>query len=239
LIIHVHFKSIQSSGAMAASWMDPEDDHRVLRMIRHFSSEKRFRTVLEHSRFPLVRMRATVSVIGEGAVGKTTSAGAMMKIEFTTEYKPTVGASMVKIRYQSPGEPLKWFYIWDTAGMEKYRSLAPVYYRDSTAAMVVYDLSNRQSFTKLTDWLKLYRDTCGSGNPIIIVGNKRDLERAVSSEEAISFAQMLQCEYMEVSAKTGVGIGDILPKLAVLLDSLDSPVRVVSRGPIGSAGCCG
>jgi small GTP-binding protein len=183
-------------------------------------------------------MRANISVIGEAYVGKTTIASAMMKIEFTTEYKPTVGASMVKIPFESPGKPLKWFYIWDTAGMEKYRSLAPVYYRDSTAALVVFDLSNRQSFTKLTDWLKLYRDTCGSTNPVLIAGNKLDLERVVTYEEGFAFAQMMQCEYVEVSAKTGDGISDVLPKLAELLESSDGGVMVRSRVASGRGGCC-
>jgi small GTP-binding protein len=183
-------------------------------------------------------MRANISVIGEASVGKTTIASAMMKIEFTTEYKPTVGASMVKIPYEAPGKPLIWFCVWDTAGMEKYRSLAPVYYRDSAAALLVYDLANRQSFAKLSDWLKLYRDTCGNANPIVVIGNKLDLERVVTSDEALSFTQMMQCEYMEVSAKTGAGIENILPKLAVLLEHIDR-VRVVSRASKGAGGCCG
>jgi small GTP-binding protein len=181
-----------------------------------------------------------ISVIGESFVGKTTIASAMMKFDFTADYKPTVGASMVRIPYEAPGKPVKWFYIWDTAGMEKYRSLAPVYYRDSTAALVVYDLANRESFVKLPDWLKLYRDTCGNNNPIVIIGNKLDLERTVTSEEAISFAQLAQCNYMEVSAKTRSGIDDILPKLASLLESIESSVSVVSRpSGVSGGGCCG
>jgi small GTP-binding protein len=183
-------------------------------------------------------MRGNILLIGEAYVGKTTIASAMMKIEFTTECRPTVGTSVVTIPCKPPMMPVRWFSVWDTAGMKKSRSLTPVYYRDSTAALVVYNLANRQSFAKLPDWLKLDRDSCGDANPVVVVGNKLGLERVVTHDEALAFAQMMQCEYVGVSAKTGAAIDDILPKLAVLLEHTDS-VSAVPRASKGMGGCCG
>jgi GTPase SAR1 family protein len=72
-------------------------------------------------------MRLNVSLIEEAAVGKTTIAQSLLRIEFTTTYKPTIGASIVKIPYPSSPDSLKSFYIWDTAGMEKYCALARIF----------------------------------------------------------------------------------------------------------------
>jgi small GTP-binding protein len=183
-------------------------------------------------------MRLNVSLIGEAAVGKTTIAQALLRIEFTHEYKPTIGASMVKIPYATPGAPLKWFYIWDTAGMEKYRALAPVYYRDSVAAILVYDVAARESFNRLPEWLRLYRDSCGEENPLFLIGNKIDLAaRATQTAEAEEWARNNRCQYLEVSAKTGQNFDQIMPALSQILSAtrhVESSERVRHGG-----GCCG
>jgi small GTP-binding protein len=182
-------------------------------------------------------MRLNVTLIGEALVGKTTIAQSLLHVDFTNEYKPTVGASMVKIPYGDP-EHLKWFYIWDTAGTERYRALAPVYYRDSVAAILVYDVAVRESFEKLSDWVRLYQDSCGIENPLFLIGNKIDLEeRTTSTEEAKEWARSNRCEYLEVSAKTNLNIEKILPTLNQLLKGA-SAVQQSLRDTNEGTSCC-
>jgi Ras-related protein Rab-6A len=183
-------------------------------------------------------MRLNISLIGEATVGKTTIAQSLLRIELTTTYKPTIGASMVKIPYPSAPDSLKWFYIWDTAGQERYRALAPVYDRDSVAAILVYDVSARESFDKLSDWLRLYRDSCGEENPLFLIGNKIDLEdRTVRKSEAEEWAQMNRCQDLEVSAKSGENLEKILPTLNGMIDSARLVEQSIQIGE-GKKGCC-
>ncbi|KAH0787344.1 ras-related protein Rab-31-like [Histomonas meleagridis] len=162
-----------------------------------------------------------ISVIGDTTVGKTCIANAILKKQFDDQFVPTIGASMFKAIYDNSGIT-ETFYIWDTAGMEKYRALAPIYYRDSVAAIVVYDVTKRNTFEGLSDWIKSYHESAGESAPILIVGNKIDLEdRKVQSDEGCDFAQQNNCKFLEVSAKTGVGIENILPILSQLLSSID------------------
>ena len=115
-----------------------------------------------------------ISMIGDACVGKTTIAGVLLNKKFSNDYEPTIGGSLVSIPF-TDNDTKKCFYIWDTAGMEKYRSLAPVYYRDSLAAIIIYDVNSRVSFEHLEDWINHYRDNNKKNMPIMIIGNKIDL----------------------------------------------------------------
>jgi small GTP-binding protein len=166
----------------------------------------------------------------------------MLKMKFTAEYRATIGASMVKIPYvPKEAGPVKWFYFWDTGGMEKYRSLAPIYYRDSCAALIVYDVTERQTFAQLDTWLRLYRESCGKSNPVIVIGNKIDLnKRQVEESEGKEYATEHMCEFMEVSAKTGHGIDRILVKLDALLEGSNAAVRMSTQQAVpNKQKCCG
>lgn len=165
-----------------------------------------------------------ISLIGDSAVGKTTIANILCNnSEFNEEYIPTVGASMLKVPYQD-GENLIWFYIWDTAGMEAYRSLAPVYYRNSSAALIVYDISKRETFNNIEDWYNLYSNTVGPDLPVIFIGNKIDLEeeRSVSYDEAERRSKEMNGLFLETSAKTKKNIYKILEILAEVLKNYES-----------------
>jgi Ras-related protein Rab-22 len=180
----------------------------------------------------------SVTLIGESHAGKTTLANAVLELEYVTNYKPTIGASMVKLPYQE-GDDLCCFFIWDTAGMEKYRALAPVYYRDSMAALVVFDTANQDSFDKMGGWVDLYRESCPASNPLLVIGNKIDLDRVVPSVLAQKYADRIGAEYLEVSAKVGTNIDQIIPKLYRLLQAA-STTDVIEAPESGTRGnCCG
>ena len=95
--------------------------------------------------------------------------------------------------------------IWDTAGQESFRSITRSYYRGSICALLVYDITRRQSFDNLIRWLEDMRDNAYSKMIILLIGNKDDLkmEREVSTQEGQEFADKHNLIFFETSAKTG------------------------------------
>lgn len=108
------------------------------------------------------------------------------------------------------------FEIWDTAGQERYHSLAPMYYRGAQAAIVVYDITQVETFGKARQWIKELERQGDPGVLICLVGNKTDLEgkRQVSREEAQIYAKENGHSFMETSAKTGNHVMDVFRLLA-------------------------
>mmetsp|Transcript_3725 Transcript_3725/g.7126 ORF Transcript_3725/g.7126 Transcript_3725/m.7126 type:complete len:225 (-) Transcript_3725:81-755(-) len=152
------------------------------------------------------------------------------------------------------------FHVWDTAGQEKYHSLAPMYYRGSSAAILVYDICNQASFEALPSWLQRFTEfgpptTSPSKDDhknhnfiIIIVGNKFDLdnERHVSRERAESFASLHHCLYIESSAREDIRVEEIFQRIARLLpeDTMscfrcDATGKITSKSRNSSGGCGG
>jgi len=159
-------------------------------------------------------------MIGDPNVGKTTICNALLNMEFTKDYKPTIGASLMKIPFNYGGKMI-WYYIWDTAGMERYKALAPVYYRGSKAAIITFDLTSRTSFDNVVSWINLYHENAGN-NPLLILGNKSDLidHRCIDHSEAIALADKYNAKYVEVSAFSKSNLGEILSSLSNMVDLL-------------------
>ena len=105
--------------------------------------------------------------------------------------------------------------VWDTAGEEKYHAMAPIFYRGAQGAVVIFDVTNRETFNRATKWFKELNEFA-EGNPkIILVGNKIDLpNRVISNEEASSLAQKYNCNFLEVSALLGTNVNEIFNSLA-------------------------
>ena len=115
--------------------------------------------------------------------------------------------------------------IWDTAGQEAFRSITRSYYKNSTCAFIVYDITSRKTFDNVVIWLKECRDMCFKDILIVLVGNKSDLEgrRAVSFEEGQKFADDNQLLFFETSAKDGSNIQEIFTQSATnLVDKIES-----------------
>lgn len=155
----------------------------------------------------------------------------------------TTVAVFVNIIISIIGNKLR-LHIWDTAGQESFQSVARGYYRDAAAAILVYDISNRQSFEQLPKWLAAVREHAGNRElTITLVGNKSDQPRSTSREEAEAFARYNNLMFHEVSAKTGDGVnaafmataGAILRKIdqgALIVDDPSSGVRHTDRRSI-------
>ncbi|KAF2349065.1 Small GTP-binding protein domain [Trinorchestia longiramus] len=126
--------------------------------------------------------------------------------------------------------------LWDTAGQERFRSLIPSYIRDSTVAVVVYDITNANSFHQTSKWIDDVRTERGSDVIIMLVGNKTDLsdKRQVSTEEGERKAKELNVMFIEtsakagynvkqVSAKTGCNVMQLFRRVAAALPGMESP----------------
>lgn len=98
--------------------------------------------------------------------------------------------------------------IWDTAGQESFRSITRSYYRGAAGALLVYDITRRDTFSHLSRWLEEARQHAQSNMVIMLIGNKNDLEhrRAVSTEEGQAFADANGLIFMETSAKTAFNV---------------------------------
>ncbi|GFY80253.1 RAB GTPase homolog H1E [Actinidia rufa] len=114
--------------------------------------------------------------------------------------------------------------LWDTAGQERFRSLIPSYIRDSSVAVIVYDVANRQSFLNTSKWIEEVRTERGRDVIIILVGNKTDLvdKRQVSIEEGDGKAREFGVMFIETSAKAGFNIKPLFRKIAAALPGMEA-----------------
>lgn len=166
--------------------------------------------------------------MGESGVGKSSLATRIACNKFETYTEATIGASYFgKIIEQD--QKIYKFNIWDTAGQEKYSCLVPLYYRNSDGALIVYDITNRNSYRKAISSIDELRKK-SSVSAIIIIGNKCDLnrERRVTTEEAKEYCDKNNVIFMETSAKDNINIKDIL---ATLIKKLPPPIRNINELP--------
>ena len=114
--------------------------------------------------------------------------------------------------------------IWDTAGQEAFRSITRTYYKSSTCAFIVYDITDKKSFENVLTWLNECRDMCYKDILICLIGNKSDLEgkRVISYEEGKNFADENNLLFFETSAKNGSNIQECFNQSAsILVDKIE------------------
>ena len=143
-------------------------------------------------------------VIGASGVGKTSLLSRLIDGQFSPENQSTIGVEYLSTVIEVDGNPVK-LQIWDTAGQEKFRSIAKSYFRHAVGVIMVYDITNRQSFDDLSFWLNDVHTLCDPNAAVTLIGNKLDLasSRAVTTSEATAFANTHQLIYLETSARGG------------------------------------
>lgn len=155
-------------------------------------------------------------LLGDQGVGKSSLALRFVRGEFHEHHEATVGAAFLT-QTITVGQNSVKFDIWDTAGQERYHSLAPMYYRGAAAAIVAYDVNVANTFSRALAWVKELRQQTAQTILIVLAGNKADLaseHRAVSVDDARSFAEENGLVFAEVSAKTGMAVQEVFMTIA-------------------------
>ncbi|XP_055843832.1 ras-related protein Rab-21 [Episyrphus balteatus] len=159
-----------------------------------------------------------IVLLGEGCVGKTSIVLRYVEDKFNNKHISTLQASFLTKKI-TLGDKRVQLNIWDTAGQERFHALGPIYYRASNGAILVYDITDQDSFQKVKNWVKELKKMLGSDIVITIVGNKTDLDkdRTVNIEEAQSYAQAVGATFFETSAKLNEGIEELFQELTTLM----------------------
>ncbi|KAL5475643.1 hypothetical protein EMCRGX_G025485 [Ephydatia muelleri] len=154
--------------------------------------------------------KAKVVLLGEGAVGKTSIVTRYVKNTFNNQHVMTLQAAFLQKTLNLGGRQIT-LNLWDTAGQEQYHALGPIYYRGSHAAVVVYDITDANSFTKAQNWVKELRKIVGDGIVVAVVGNKADIikNRAVEEFQAEEYAASVGAKHYYASAKMNTGIQEL------------------------------
>eukprot|EP00095_Tigriopus_kingsejongensis_P011810 snap_masked-scaffold71_size417697-processed-gene-3.3 protein:Tk11810 transcript:snap_masked-scaffold71_size417697-processed-gene-3.3-mRNA-1 annotation:"ras-related protein rab-5c" len=154
-------------------------------------------------------------LLGESAVGKSSLVLRFVKGQFHEFQESTIGAAFLTQTLCLDDTTVK-FEIWDTAGQERYHSLAPMYYRGAQAAIVVYDITNQDTFTRAKNWVKELQRQARADIVIALAGNKSDLaqKRLVEYEEANAYAEENGLLFMETSAKNANNVNEIFLAIA-------------------------
>lgn len=184
-------------------------------------------------------------LLGNTAVGKSCLVVRFVRNEFFEFQEPTIGAAFLTQTVTLDDTTVK-FEIWDTAGQERYRSLAPMYYRGAAAAIVVYDITNKESYIGAKSWVKELQRRGDPNVVIAIAGNKCDQEssRTVDKDEASQYAQDNGLIHMETSAKTAFNVKELFVEIAKRLPkSQPVPEREAfavapAQDSKKSGGCC-
>jgi len=161
--------------------------------------------------------------LGDQSVGKTSVITRFMYDTFDSTYQPTIGIDFLSKTMYLDDKTIR-MQLWDTAGQERFRSLIPSYIRDSSVAVVCYDITSRDSFINTAKWIDDVRQERGDDVIMVLCGNKTDLEdrRAVSYEEGESKSREYNIMFVETSAKTGFNVKALFRKVAAALPGMDS-----------------
>ncbi|KAH0795395.1 small GTP-binding protein [Histomonas meleagridis] len=186
-----------------------------------------------------------VVIIGSVAVGKTSLTNLIQYSHFEEEYQATIGAGYIPYRTTFEGQEVE-LQIWDTAGMERYKSLGPIYYRDAVAAIIVYDQTDQDSADAVSKWYGAFHATVKTPIYVVIVGNKDDLDNKVVSNETMEeYAKANNFDFFLTSAKTGKNVNELFNSvISHLVQSKNVEPVVTSQklqqtqNDTNQGGCC-
>ena len=154
-----------------------------------------------------------VILVGNSGVGKTSMLSRYVDKVFDSNFLMTIGVDF-KVRTLDVGGKIVKLQIWDTAGQERFRTITTTYYRGSNGIIVVYDVSNRDSFLNVQQWLSEITRYSPENVTKILIGNKCDLsERQVTYDEAKKFADDNNISYIETSAKQDINVNLCFTKI--------------------------
>ena len=171
-------------------------------------------------------------IIGDAGVGKSSLLKRAVKNIFEDNYQATIGFEFLLMHFQVNDLKIK-FQIWDTCGQEMYRSLVQGFYHNTSLALLVYDINKITTFENLDNWLKDLKQHTEQDLPVFVVGNKNDLDRNVTDEEAKQFKNVNNIVYFtECSAKRGYNVKEIFIEAAKYLYQIYKRAKVQDKVPM-------
>jgi len=174
-------------------------------------------------------------VIGDTGVGKSCLLLQFTDKRFQPVHDLTIGVEFGARMVTVDSKQIK-LQIWDTAGQESFRSITRSYYRGAAGALLVYDITRRETFSHLTRWLEEARQNANPSMVIMLIGNKSDLDhrRQVSKEEGEKFAKDNGLIFLEASAKTAANVEEAFINTAQkIYDNIQSGVFDVTNDAHG------
>jgi small GTP-binding protein len=170
--------------------------------------------------------RIQLIMVGESGVGKTSLIRRYTNNIFNTNHLETIGIEFFN-KEERINDQIIQIKFWDTAGQEIFHSLTKNFYRKADGIIIVYDITNKESFERIQDWVKSVYDNTDTYKEIqmIIVGNKIDLEerREVSKEEGLKIGKYFEIDFFEASAKNAEGVRNFMIK--IIEDILNNKVN--------------
>ena len=178
-------------------------------------------------------------IIGDPEVGKSSIMKRYAHNTFHKNYFPTIGVDYSSKFIDLNNKTYK-IQIWDTAGQERFRTITLTYYKCCACALVVYDITNKDSFNNVTTWIENCKNYSTEEILIILVGNKSDLndKRQVSTEEGEDLADKFGILFFEISTNTGENVNNVFEKSIEVIQKridenyydLEKPDCAVKRG---------
>ena len=164
-----------------------------------------------------------VLLLGNSDVGKSSLLLRFVDALWNESFVPTIGVDF-KVKTIEIGEKKVKLQIWDTAGQERFRNVVATYFRGSNGILLIYDITNRESFKNLESWLIEIEKNASENVLKILIGNKNDLEsdRVISSEEGQNFANRNGMQFIETSAKLDTNVSEAFHTLGKLMLEFNS-----------------
>ena len=183
------------------------------------STEEDYKIELLPEDYPQYDLSFKLIFIGDSSVGKSCLTAKAVKNNFEEYYQATVGFEFLTFNMKVNDKVIK-LQIWDTCGQEIYKSLISNFYRNSSLAVLVYAIDNKESFNHVENWLSDLKSQANPDVRIFLVGNKADLEedRKIKTEEGEKYKEDQHLDlFMETSAKTGHNARNVLVEAAKIL----------------------
>jgi len=157
-----------------------------------------------------------VLLLGDAGVGKTSLIMRFVHNKFKSDYLLTIGMNVSSYQLEVDGTPVN-LSIHDIGGQKRFEAFRQIFYKGSSGAIIVYDITRDTSFQNVTHWVNELREECKNPTQLVLVGNKVDLEdlRAVSYEEGNKNSENLKVtQFIETSAKSGQNVQEAFEQLA-------------------------
>ena len=181
-------------------------------------------------------------LIGEQAVGKSSLMNRYVDNVFEINIMGTAGLDLKKKIVEINNEKIK-IYIFDTAGQERFRTIAKNQYKKADAIIIIYDVTDRKSFESVNDWIVSIKSDVDPVTERLLIGNKIDLvnERTVAQEEGVKIAEKYGMPFIETSAKESLNVKEAFLKVINTLyykEIGNNKGKENKRGKNKSGGCC-